>query len=181
MQLLQFCALKNGVSATTFDGLSETFIATMGVCPAASSAVAFLRGSLLPGAADSAAATWKLTRCPLFLVFASRSALGAVFLRGFATGLEGFVVLIGFGGDSFDGFSATGGDILECFCNGGGETLAGFCGGGGDTFDCFCSFGGGFSARTLLLLTTPNARRVGLEKAAHLTAKAKRVGRTQQI
>jgi hypothetical protein len=49
VQLLQFCALKNGVSAaTTPAGFSAAFIATMGVCPAASSAEDF-PFSLLPG------------------------------------------------------------------------------------------------------------------------------------
>jgi hypothetical protein len=99
------------------------------------------------------------------LAFASRSAPLAVFFKGFATGLGSFVALVGFGGDSFEGFANAGGDSLKCFFNGGGETFAGFCGGGGKTFDGFCPFGGGFSTGALLLLTVPNARRVGLERS----------------
>jgi hypothetical protein len=85
------------------------------------------------------------------LAFLSRSAHGAVFFRG----LEGFCIA---GGDSLECFCIAGGESFECFCNGGG-------GGDGETFDGFCSFVGSFSAAgTLLLLTLPNARCVGLER-----------------
>jgi hypothetical protein len=139
--------LRNGVSATTtLAGFSAAFIATMGVCPAASSAEDF-PFSLLPGASDSTADTWKLTRWLLFLAFASRSVHGAVFFRD-----------------------------LEGFCIAGGN-------GGGENFDDFCSFVGGFSAAgTLLLLTWPNVRRVGLERRSKTSPQHRNEPeRTQQI